>query len=420
MYGTDNKTFPDADSTALLLLKENLQNFPNFDITGSNLYTRLGDLTMALNIFQHFYPYFEVTKTDWVSALKVAIKQAYTDQNAQDFQRTFRQMTAKLKDGHISVSSANDKAVYLPMLTWEWIENELVITYVGDSNTTLKRGDIVKEIDNVSAKDYFAVIYPNISAATKGWLESRAQTESLLGEKGSLMKLRIVRNNETPVEVTLIRNTSQMKYYSSLPAKDSIKSLPNGIMYINMDAASIEAIDKALPQLQKSRVIICDLRGYPNSNHKFISYLLTIKDTSRQWMQIPQIIYPDHERIAGWQNEGWGLQPNSIHLGAKIIFLIDGRAISYAESFMSFIENYKLATIIGQPTARTNGNINPFSLPGGYYISWTGMKVSKHDGSTHYGVGILPNIYVQKTIKGVREGRDEFLEKAVEVGGSDC
>ena len=111
----------------------------------------------------------------------------------------------------------------------------------------------------------------------------------------------------------------------------------------------------------------------------------------------------------------WGLSPSKPHLDAKIIFLIDGRAISYAESFMGFIEHYKLATIIGQPTAGTNGNVNPFQLPGGYYVSWTGMKVVKHDGNTHHGVGIIPNIYVQKTIKGVMEGRDEFLEKALEL-----
>ncbi|MDX5437896.1 MAG: peptidase S41, partial [Pontibacter sp.] len=109
------------------------------------------------------------------------------------------------------------------------------------------------------------------------------------------------------------------------------------------------------------------------------------------------------------------MKPKRPQLTAKIIFLTDGRAISYAESFMSFIEHYKLATIVGQPTAGTNGNVNPFTLPGGYYISWTGMKVQKHDGSRLHGVGILPNVYVEKTIQGVREGRDEFLEKAMEI-----
>jgi C-terminal processing protease CtpA/Prc len=82
---------------------------------------------------------------------------------------------------------------------------------------------------------------------------------------------------------------------------------------------------------------------------------------------------------------------------------------------MGNIEGYKLATIVRQPTAGTNDNINPFNLPDNYRLSWTGMKVVKHNGSQLHGVGIIPDVYVNKTIKGVAEGRDEFLEKAIEI-----
>ncbi|UCH93815.1 MAG: hypothetical protein JSV88_26595 [Candidatus Aminicenantes bacterium] len=80
---------------------------------------------------------------------------------------------------------------------------------------------------------------------------------------------------------------------------------------------------------------------------------------------------------------------------------------------MSYIEGFQLATIVGQPTAGTNGNVNPFTLPGGYRVSWTGMRVLKHDGSQHHGIGIIPHVRVERTIKGVKQGRDEFLEKAI-------
>ncbi len=62
-----------------------------------------------------------------------------------------------------------------------------------------------------------------------------------------------------------------------------------------------------------------------------------------------------------------------------------------------------------------NGNINTFEIPGGYKIRFTGMKVLKHDGSQHHGVGIQPTVFVPKTIKGIKEGRDEQLEKAIDV-----
>ena len=108
------------------------------------------------------------------------------------------------------------------------------------------------------------------------------------------------------------------------------------------------------------------------------------------------------------------------YLGDKrIVFIVNGQAISYAESFLSYVEGYNLATIVGQPTAGTNGNVNTFRLSGGYKITFTGMKVLKHDGTQHHGIGILPDVYVTKTIEGVKEGRDEFLEKALEIARRD-
>ena len=82
---------------------------------------------------------------------------------------------------------------------------------------------------------------------------------------------------------------------------------------------------------------------------------------------------------------------------------------------MSFIEHYKLGEIVGQPTAGANGNNNPFSLPGGFRIGWTGMKVVKHDGSQHHQIGIQPTVPVKRTLQGVIAGRDELFEKALEL-----
>jgi len=96
----------------------------------------------------------------------------------------------------------------------------------------------------------------------------------------------------------------------------------------------------------------------------------------------------------------------------KIAFLTDGRAISYAETYLGIIEHFKLGDLVGSPTARTNGNVNPFTLPGGYTIIWTGMRVVKRDGSPHHGVGIIPTVPVSRSITGIRAGRDEVLERA--------
>ena len=75
----------------------------------------------------------------------------------------------------------------------------------------------------------------------------------------------------------------------------------------------------------------------------------------------------------------------------------------------------RLAEILGEPTAGTTGEVNRVALPGGYRITWTGMRVLKPDGSRFHGVGIQATVPVSRTIRGIAEGRDELLERAIEV-----
>jgi len=43
------------------------------------------------------------------------------------------------------------------------------------------------------------------------------------------------------------------------------------------------------------------------------------------------------------------------------------------------------------------------------------MKVLKHDGSRHHGVGIAPTVPATRTQAGVAAGRDEVLERGVAI-----
>ena len=73
------------------------------------------------------------------------------------------------------------------------------------------------------------------------------------------------------------------------------------------------------------------------------------------------------------------------------------------------------AMIIGIPTAGANGDISLFSLPGGISGMISGNGVYYPDGEETQRIGIIPDIIVKPTILGIREGRDELVEKAVEI-----
>ena len=81
---------------------------------------------------------------------------------------------------------------------------------------------------------------------------------------------------------------------------------------------------------------------------------------------------------------------------------------------MGYVADRKLATIVGGTTAGANGNVVTFAVPGGFRLSFTGMRVTGHDGQTpHHLAGVKPDVATAPTIAGLRQGRDEVLDAAV-------
>lgn len=382
--------------------------------SGNDRATRLADVVLAWNVLQHFYPYFDVVKTDWPRALKDALTSAATDTDEKTFVITLRRMVAQLHDGHGNVFYPGQSLAFTVPVIFAWVEGRMVITdVVAEGANGLRPGDIVLAIDGKPSVEALAEREALISGATPQWRRYSAMFWLAIGAKDSELRLDVQGEDGQTRPVVLRRTVETQNLNETRPPK--ISELKSGIFYVALDRIKDEDFQAALPQLEKATGIIFDLRGYPSVSPMVLSHLIDGPATSARWM-VPIITRPDHLNIVDYDTPGrWDLKPIAPRLKAKIAFLTDGRAISYAESYMGIVEAYKLAEIVGEPTAGTNGNVNPLMLPGNFTVVWTGMKVLKHDGSQHHGIGIQPTVPVSRTIKGVREKRDEQLEKAIEV-----
>lgn len=98
----------------------------------------------------------------------------------------------------------------------------------------------------------------------------------------------------------------------------------------------------------------------------------------------------------------------------KLIVLANETTQSLAESTVMAFRAGDNTTVIGSPTAGANGSVSYIDLPGGLKTRISGVGVYYPDGRETQRIGIVPDIEVKPTIKGIREGRDEVLEKAIE------
>jgi hypothetical protein len=383
-------------------------------LTALNRSTRLAGVALGWGVWQHFYPYFDVVKTDWQAALPAALTKASEAPDELAYLLTLRELVAKLHDGHGNVSHPALRAHSLLPLALQWAGSDLVV--VGKAASvpeSVAIGDAIVSIDGKPTGDCYGEVSKWISAATDGWRRWNS-SRALVADYPTRDPAQIVfrKPDGEPLTVALGRVAEGTANTATTKRPASGTELAPGVVYFDLDGA--DTLDPLMPKLVAAKAIIFDLRGYPGAaGVELMKHLIDGPATSARWC-VPVIRRPDRQDVE-WNESGWNLQPVEPHLKAKIAFLTDGRAISYAESIMGIVENYRFGEIIGSTTAGTNGNVNPFRLPGGYVVSWTGMKVLKHDGSTHHGVGIAPTVPVTPTAKGIATGRDEVLEKAVEV-----
>jgi C-terminal processing protease CtpA/Prc len=94
--------------------------------------------------------------------------------------------------------------------------------------------------------------------------------------------------------------------------------------------------------------------------------------------------------------------------------LVDERTMSQAEHTGLYFEAVAGTKIIGSQTAGANGDVTGALLPGGLSFTFSGLDVRHADGRQLQRIGLVPDVPVTPTLSGIRAGRDEVLERAIQ------
>ncbi|MBL0159211.1 MAG: hypothetical protein IPP47_19170 [Bryobacterales bacterium] len=333
--------------------------------------TRLAAVILAWNPIQHFYPYFDVVVTDWPGALAAALTSAATDTGEADFLVTLNRLVAAQKDGHGYASlSVPGPAAVAPLL-WDWVGGALVISRLPASGVPgLAVGDRVLRIDGKPAATAIAENWELASGATPQWILWRT-LNNLAECRGSPMQLEI--------EPWAARGTSRIAPVACVTSVDwaagrgaVVRELEAGIWYVDLDRLTDPIWDAYLDLMINAKGIVFDMRGYPRTT-RFLPNLSRVPLDSPQW-RMPTPGKPDRVGMT-FNPAHWTLEPAAPYPAARRVFLTDGRAASAAETELGIVEAYRLGEIVGSTTAGTNGNVNRNPLPGGFTVTFTGLKV---------------------------------------------
>ncbi len=422
LYSREGQTLRPDGAPSPDALRETLDGISLDRLTAADEALRLADVVIAWNVFQHFYPYFEVVDTNWDQVLTRTLQRAEADTSSRDFLRTLRRMLVPLKDGHGGVSHPADSLTAGLPLQFDRVEGNVVVADTAASaaaQSCARPGDVLTAIDGTPIEEALQEEMRSISGSPQ-WRTVRALRQLGEGRPGTTARLELRREGQAVAcQVARPSDSStrrrKRRRLQAEPRPDSIDVLPGGTHYVDLTRVGMEALRPRLDTLAQAESVIFDVRGYPEGGNQELLQHLSSETLRSAHFEIPKIIYPDRRKIAGYTGGRWTLPSKSPQLSGEVAFLTDARAISYAESIMGIVEHYDLGTIVGRPTAGANGNVNPFTLPGQYQVYWTGMRVQKHDRSQHHLVGIRPDVRATRTVEGVRAGTDEVLRTALRV-----
>ena len=233
------------------------------------------------------------------------------------------------------------------------------------------------------------------------------------GPKGTDVTIQVYRDAvDKPIDFKITRDTIQ------LPTLDKFYDNKTGIYTIKVYSFSeqVNSLFKSAMQefaLSKSDKLIIDLRGNPGG------YLESAVDISSYFIPSGKVVvsqdYGEKKKIEQLRSLGYDLLKNK---NVKVVVLVDGGSASASEIVAGALQDYKVATVIGEKTFG-KGSVQEYIK----ITAKTGLKVTiarwlTPNGNSISVSGLSPDILMpiatSTTMEDIRKRTDNQYLKAVE------
>jgi len=249
----------------------------------------------------------------------------------------------------------------------------------------LKSGDKVYAIDGID---------------TTGMVLTRA-VKLIRGPKGTTVKLLILRDKQEPMEIAIVRDKIVIQSVES-------KMLKNNILYLSIrsfNGDTEELFDKILKSTNLSALkgIILDLRNNPGGR------LDVAVNITGKWLDHQVAV---REKFSDQKIVDYQTKQKAILANIPTVVLVNQGTASGAEILAGALQDYQLATIIGEETFG-KGSVQSFiKLPGGASLKLTVAEWLTPKNRVINEQGIVPDIIVKMTEQDYQQNKDPQLEKA--------
>lgn len=244
-----------------------------------------------------------------------------------------------------------------------------------------------------------------------GGMTLESAVSAIRGQRGTEVVLKILREGvEEPREVKIIRATIDIKSVEfSMKAAAGADKSDIGyikITHFNEDTASdfSAAVNNVLGKNPKA--IILDLQNDPGG------FLDTAVDVASYWIDKGPVVV---QQVKGDKRTEIPARGQALLKGMKTVVLVNAGSASASEIVAGALQDYGLATIIGEKTFGKGSVQELQSLSDGSAVKVTVAKWLTPKGRSIEGEGIEPDVIVAIDRDKLDDEKDPILERALEL-----
>jgi C-terminal processing protease CtpA/Prc len=381
---------------------------------------RLLALYRFWNIIEYWSPYRNLIKEDRDAVLREFLPRLWMAAGEDEYRLAMMALIARVKDGHAnlwnSLSVRPPRGSYRLPVNVRFIEGRTVVTGFSDESlgplTGLRVGDVIVSIGGARVDSLITAWAPYYAASNQAarlrdialsLTQGPAGRVSVKGERaGATFE---VQPERIPIE-TLDPKAGRT---NDLPGQ-TFQRLTDDVAYLKLSSVSAAQASEYIRKASGSKVLVIDIRNYPSEFVVFaLGSHLVSKETEFARFTVGN---PANPGTFLWTRPV-ALLPAPPMYSGSVVILVDESSQSQAEYTAMAFRSAPNSLVVGSTTAGADGNVSRIGLPGGLRTLISGIGVFYPDRRPTQQVGVVPDLVVQPTIAGIREGRDEVLEAAV-------
>lgn len=415
-----SKTFIGERKNAYTSFEDNqqvafLKNEKNYPLRNDDDGMKLLSLFRFWNIYEYYSPNVQITRKDWDEVLKEGIVKIVETKTYKDYALAIAEVAAQTGDAHLEVfdkegALGNIYGKYYLQCDLIYADNRVVVNQVKKGEEKLKAGDILLSVDDMEIDKR---------------IEELSKYKAIPQENKFLEKIKyqLIQTKELTSEVVVLRNgkekslkvtTSKDIYQYQNPQKAGLIKDEN-IGYIDPSTLEEGDLEKRMKEFADTKGIIVDLRYYPSTE---ITYLLAEYIIPEQkifaYLSFSNPAVPGSYYSVPFSSGKGSLKDKEYpQYKGKIILLMNERSMSQSEFAIMSLRQSPNAVVIRSNSIGADGNTVQVKLPGDIQMKISGLGVYTPEREQTQRVGLKPDIEIFPTIEGIKEKRDEVLERGI-------